>query len=274
MPFVTHEGVATWYEVEGSGPPLVLHIGFLGSLEDWRREDTRYTEALRDTYQLILLDPRGQGRSDAPHDPELYSLRARAGDVLAVLNDCDIERAHYWGYSLGGIVGFVLAMNAPDRLHSLIVGGASPFSTVGEDPTDQVIYRWLEDGIEGFVAQWERHIGPLPDPPRTQWLANDAEALRAAFLAPDWHGPGETRWISDALPNVDIPALLYAGSEDEPALVERAARAMPNATFVELSGMNHPTAFRRSDLILPHVRRFLDRVVGAPAAMPGKAESA
>ena len=39
----------------------------------------KYTEALRDTYQLILLDPRGQGRSDAPHDPELYSLRARAG---------------------------------------------------------------------------------------------------------------------------------------------------------------------------------------------------
>lgn len=46
MPFVTHEGVATWYEVEGSGPPLVLHIGFLGSLDDWRREGTRYTEAL------------------------------------------------------------------------------------------------------------------------------------------------------------------------------------------------------------------------------------
>lgn len=265
MPSVTNEGVATWYEVEGSGPPLVLHIGFLGSLDDWRRVDTRYTEALRDSYRLILLDPRGQGRSDAPRDPELYALKTRAGDVLAVLDACGVDRAHYWGYSLGGIVGLVLAMTAPERLRSLIVGGASPFSTVGGDPADQAIYRWLEDGMEPFVKQWERHIGPLPDPPRSQWLANDAEALRAALLAPDWHGPGETSWISDALPGLDVPTLLYAGGDDEPALVERAARAMPNATFIEVTGLNHPTAFRRSDLILPHVHRFLERVTG-PAA--------
>jgi hypothetical protein len=64
MPYATNDGVRIHYEVEGSGPPLFLHIGFLGSLDDWCRADVRYAEALRDTYRLLLLDPRGQGRSD------------------------------------------------------------------------------------------------------------------------------------------------------------------------------------------------------------------
>ena len=92
MPYASNEGVRIHYEVEGSGPPLFLHVGFLGTLEDWRREDTRYVEALRDAYRLVLLDPRGQGRSDAPHDPSAYTLDQRVGDVLAVLDAEGIER--------------------------------------------------------------------------------------------------------------------------------------------------------------------------------------
>ena len=140
MPYTTNEGVQIYYEVEGSDPPLVLHIGFRGSLDDWRREDTRYTETLRDTYQLILLDPRGQGRSDKPHDPDAYTGAARAGGVLAVLDDLDVARAHFWGYSMGGSAGFTLVARVPDRLLSLIAGGANPYWELA-DPTDHVLYR-------------------------------------------------------------------------------------------------------------------------------------
>jgi pimeloyl-ACP methyl ester carboxylesterase len=161
MPYVTSDGVRTRYEVEGSGPPLVLHIGFLGSLEDWSREDAAYTQALRDTFQLILVDPRGQGQSDKPHDPQSYALDARAGDILAVLDELGIDRSHFWGYSMGGSVGYMLAARHQNRLRSLIVGASHPWWEPPGPEKDQ-LYRWLANGMEAFVAEWERVLGPLP----------------------------------------------------------------------------------------------------------------
>jgi pimeloyl-ACP methyl ester carboxylesterase len=251
MPYVTSDGVRTRYEVEGTGPPLVLHIGFLGSLEDWSRDDTQYTRALRDTYRLILVDPRGQGQSDTPHDIASYAPEARARDVVAVLDELGIERAHFWGYSMGARVGFMLAARHDDRLSSLIAGGANPWWEPPE-PEEQQLYRWMANGMEAFVAEWEREIGPLPPGTRERWLAGDAEALRAAMRA-----PGRSSELLDALPRMTIPVLLYVGTNDNPEPVELAARAIPNCTFVPLEGLNHPEAFRRSDLILPHVTDFL-----------------
>lgn len=257
MPFVTSgDGIRTRYEVEGSGPPLVLHIGFLGSLEDWSREDAPYTQALRDTYQLILVDPRGQGKSDKPHDPESYTLEARARDIVAVLDDLGVDRSHFWGYSMGGSVGYMLTARHQDRLKSLIVG-ASGLMGKPADPEKDQLYRWLANGMKEFVAEWEGVLGPLPPGPRERWLSGDAEALRAARRA-----PGQADVLAEALRLVPLPALIYVGTDDDQASVERGAQLLPNARFVRLNGLNHAQAFRRSDLVLPHVIRFLDTVEG------------
>jgi pimeloyl-ACP methyl ester carboxylesterase len=49
--------------------------------------------------------PGGQGQSDKPYDPAVYTLQTLADDVVAVLDALDIERAHYWGYTLGARSG-------------------------------------------------------------------------------------------------------------------------------------------------------------------------
>ena len=67
-----NEGVRIHYELEGDGPALVLHHGFSGSLRHWYMNG--YVEALRRTYRLILVDARGHGESDKPHDPASYAL--------------------------------------------------------------------------------------------------------------------------------------------------------------------------------------------------------
>ena len=82
---------------------------------DWR--DLGYVDALKHDYKLILIDARGAGASDKPHDAAAYDPALRASDVVAVLDDLGIRHAHYFGYSLGGWVGFLLAKYAPDRSH-------------------------------------------------------------------------------------------------------------------------------------------------------------
>ena len=80
MPYATNQGVRIYYEVEGAGPPLVLHHGSFGSSADWT--ELGYADDLKRDHQLVLLDARGHGKSDKPYDPAAYDLRLRALDVV------------------------------------------------------------------------------------------------------------------------------------------------------------------------------------------------
>jgi pimeloyl-ACP methyl ester carboxylesterase len=67
MPYTTNQGIRIHYQLEGAGPPLILHHGFTASLEAWY--DWGYVDALQHDYRLIVVDARGHGGSDKPHDP-------------------------------------------------------------------------------------------------------------------------------------------------------------------------------------------------------------
>ena len=78
MPDADNNGLRIYYEVEGDGPPLVLAHGFTTSLEGWRTNG--YAEALSPSFQLVMFDARGHGRSDKPHTPAAYTQTLMAGD--------------------------------------------------------------------------------------------------------------------------------------------------------------------------------------------------
>lgn len=136
MPYAHGDGAHIHYEVEGNGPPLVLLCSFPMSVEDWY--EVGYVEALKGAYRL-LVDPRGQGRSDAPHDPAAYSAERRVGDVLAVLDAEGVEQAHVWGWSMGARTAFHLAASAPGRVRSLILGGGHPFIHTDQDERQEAL---------------------------------------------------------------------------------------------------------------------------------------
>jgi pimeloyl-ACP methyl ester carboxylesterase len=123
---VTNRGVRIHYETIGNGPALVMHHGTFGSGADWI--DLGYVDALKADHQVILPDSWGHGQSDKPHDPTAYDLALRTSDVLAVLDELGIQKADYFGYSLGGWIGFDLAKHAPDRFRSFIFGAAHPYA--------------------------------------------------------------------------------------------------------------------------------------------------
>ena len=248
MPYATNpdDGVRTYYEVEGAGTPVLLYPGATFSHHVMRDYD--YTTALGEHHQLILLDPRGTGQSDKPHETEAYTLERLVADVLAVLDDLELDQTHLVGYSRGGWVGFGLTVSAPERLLSLVAGGIHPYP------------RTIERGIEAMepmVAFIESTFGPIPPNTRADLLASDVAALNAAS-----RGVGESASLETALPAISTPCLLYCGKED-PAHNKalRAAGEIPNASFLSLHGLNHISAGgARSDFVLPHIQAFLKRV--------------
>ena len=253
MPLANNNGVRIRYEIVGSGPPLLLHIGYTLGLEDWDEEG--YIDALRDRFRLMLIDPRGQGQSDKPHEQGAYTLQHRVGDVVAVLDAAGIERAHYWGYSMGGRIGYATGVYAPERLTSLVIGGAWPFSGNPRPIEGDFFLDHLRAGMPSLIA-WLKEFDPDFEPSADQsrrWLANDTDALTFAQL----DALTEPDLDVDAVSSITVPTLIYCGSLDQPDAPEAAAGLMPNASFVLLDGLNHGTAFSRIDLVLPMVETFL-----------------
>ena len=246
MPYATNNGVRIYYEVEGAGPPLILHHGSFGSGEDWR--ELGYTESLKHEYRLILLDARGHGASDKPHDPAAYDLELRAGDVTAVLDDLGIQRAHFFGYSMGGWIGFGLAKYAPSRFYSLILGGAHPYAESAQGFRDI-----LSSGRDKFISSLTQAFGPYMTPAMSErLLANDLVAGLA--LSQDRAD------LSSVLPTMTMPCLIFVGEAD-PRLtaVGECAKQIGKAAFFSLPACGHVAALGRSDLVLPHVTAFLTK---------------
>ncbi len=251
MPYAINQGVRIHYQVEGGGPPLVLQHGFFWSVEGWSR--VGYVDALRTNYRLILIDARGHGASDKPHDGAAYSLPQHVGDIVAVLDALDLPKAHFWGYSMGGWFGFGMAKYAAARVNSLIIGGAHPYERrlpVASRP----------DGAdpEAFVGAFLQKMGldraafsPAED---AEFFDNDFRALAAALQ--------DRPSLEDILPGMTMPCLLYAGELDGGfPQIEACVGQLPKGSFVPIPGVNHPQAFYRADLVLPHAIKFLQTVL-------------
>jgi pimeloyl-ACP methyl ester carboxylesterase len=249
MPYAHHHGVRIYYEVEGDGPPLVLLHGSACSHLEWR--EMGYTDVLRRDYQLILIDARGHGASAKPHDPAAYTLRLRVADVLAVLDSLTLRQVHYFGYSMGGWIGFGLAKYAPERLRSLILGGAHPYAE-----SFQTRRTMLTQGLESLLRAGERAFGAHMTPMhRARLRASDVQALQAQTQ--------DRASIAEALSTMRMPCLLFAG-EREPRLshIQACMQHLPDGTFFVVPECDHIRAWARSDLVLPQVCTFLAQQAG------------
>jgi pimeloyl-ACP methyl ester carboxylesterase len=247
LPYASHQSIRIHYQIDGDGPALVLHHGLAGSLEVWRQ--LGYAAALRDNYKVIMLDARGHGASDKPHDRRAYGLLNQVADVLAVLDALQLAKAHFLGYSMGGWIGLGLAKYAPERVESLVLGGTHPYA----DQSYVDAFGPLDGGgPEAFLAALERVLGePIPREVRPRLLANDLRALTAAAAQPR---PS----LEDVLPTMVMPCLLFVGEADgRRAAVEKCARQIAHAALVTIPGGGHVATLVRSDVVLPHVMRFL-----------------
>src|SRR6516164_6548277 len=197
MPYARNGSVRIHYEVEGEGPALVLQHGFSESVTDWY--ESGYVSALKTDYRLILIDARGHGASEKPHDPDAYVLNRRVGDVVAVLDALEIAQALFWGYSMGGWIGFGIAKYAKERVRALVIGGQHPYAR-SMGALREMVQRGIAQGGEAFVAAMEEMFGPESAARKERLLLADLKAYLA--LAQDRSG------LEDVLPAMQMPCCL------------------------------------------------------------------
>src|SRR5580692_6878252 len=116
MPLVENQGAKIYWDQEGCGEPLLLIMGLSYPSYMWHR--TR--PVLAQTYRTIALDNRGVGQSDVPSG--VYSIALMASDAAAVLDAADVQSAHVFGVSMGGMIAQEFALQYPKRVRSLILG--------------------------------------------------------------------------------------------------------------------------------------------------------
>lgn len=248
MPYAENAGVKIHYEVDGTPgkPAIVFQHGFLGSLDVWRERG--FVERVKDDFHVLLVDARGHGQSDKPHDPEAYDMRNRVLDITSVMDAEGVRQAHYHGYSMGGTIGFATMIYAPQRFLSWTIGGAMPMY----DREDQQ-FREGQDFEQYYAGALERnaHVRALDEAGR-----QDREALRAAQQARmTWRGAEQSVRLAKA------PILLYVGSEDRP--YEGALRARElnsNLKVIELHGHDHGQAAQRPEVVVPAMLEMINSV--------------
>ncbi|MCX5043013.1 alpha/beta hydrolase [Aldersonia sp. NBC_00410] len=253
------DGVRIAYDMFGEGPPLLLVHGSVLTRSIWRAYG--YVRALRDEHRLILVDLRGHGRSDKPHERASYRLERFVGDLQAVLDDLDLARVHCFGYSFGARAALSLAIAAPDRVDTLILGGGSHRHRTGV--WDKLFFpgcvEVLEtEGWDAFLADWE-HVkgGEIDSGTRAVFAANDPKAIVAYFRETE----AMPSISDDDLRAVAQRTLLFAGSGDPQRLSDSqdAAALIPDARCHPIEGYDHGTTPAATDEVLALVRPFLHR---------------
>lgn len=242
MPYANHWGEKIYYQVEGKGPELVLQHGGYGSLEDWY--EYGYVDGLKSHYRLILIDARGHGKSSKPHDKKKYQPDLFAGDVISVVKTLEVDKFHYYGFSLGGRIGYWIARKWTECLRSLIIAGMHPY------PVDAEGLRASAESLR----EWVPKISNISKKHKSRMLANDIEAMVA--------GSGATAVDdSDILSLIKVPCMILVGdAEGAYEKARKSAGQIESAAFVRLAGFDHVDTLVRSGIILPHVIQFLSSI--------------
>jgi pimeloyl-ACP methyl ester carboxylesterase len=268
----TRDGYSLYVESHGEGIPLVLSCALCTTHENWRPQVSALVNA---GARVVLWDYRGHGLSDAPEDPDAYTLDLVVDDLLRVLDWAAPEQAGLLGgLSFGGLASLHLALSHPERVRGLLLVDTGPGF---KNPKAQARWEALVERTASFVER--RGLAAFAESRAADTLVGlrpelpAARAAASAIAAQTPHGianfarrvAGPAKPVLDRLAEIDRPALIVVGEKDDAYL--RAAEVMearlPHATRVSIAGAGHivnldaPEAF--DDVVTRFVRDLADR---------------
>lgn len=261
--FFESGGVRLRYVEQGSGVPIVLMHGYTGTLDRHFMANGVFANLSKD-YRVIAIDLRGHGKSGKPHAPSAYG-EEMARDVVRLLDQLKIPRAHIAGYSLGAFIAGRMAVLAPERVISVIYIASLPLRD-----TDTDMQKFAEDSakeLESDLPFKSLAIGLQPPgskPPSDEEIrkavaplvaANDVKALAAL-----WRGFRSLAVSEQQLKAVRAPSIVLVGSEDISAAgVPELNKTQPQIRTLVVPGAQHggPEGVMRRPEFMSTLREFL-----------------
>jgi 3-oxoadipate enol-lactonase len=233
-------GIDIRYDIQGSGPWLTLSHSLGTDLSMWDHQMAVLTERFR----VLRFDTRGHGGSSAPAVP--YDFPMLTADVLGLLDALRVDRTHFIGISMGGMIAQHIALAAPKRIDRLVLASTSSrYPPEAKAIWQQRIEAVTAAGVEPLVTPTlERWFTPPFRAARPEVMARIAGLIRAtspAGYVGCCHAISSLATTS-ALPHIARPTLVIAGAEDvgtPPAMGREIAAAIPGARFESIAGASH-----------------------------------
>jgi 3-oxoadipate enol-lactonase len=254
------------YYTEGSGPPLLLVMGFAGSAHSWGQP---FLDELTKHFTVTRLSNRGTGESDRPQDQT--TVRMMADDAVALLDALGIQKTHVVGISMGGMIAQEIAINYPERVIGLVLGCTwlgAPKSVVADQKT-------------GEAMTYDPNLTPA-EMIRKSWYAlvsdefarnnNDfLEGMLESFLR--WPTPLDTVMKQivaiasftsvDRAKMITAPTVVVHGDLDRlmpPANGDNVHAEIPGSELRTLSGVGHMFFWEKPEESAQIITEFLSRV--------------
>lgn len=256
MPHVRINGARLWYEVRGTGEPLLLHHGYTASRVNW----LPVAERLQDLYQIILMECRGTGESE--HTSQGYNLEQYAADVIGMLDHLGLERVTFAGHSMGGGIGYLLGLDHAHRLNRLVLMAPIPAAGIaGLDPAarEKRLQLRRDNDRDALLAEY-RAARFRPDVESDDWLESRVDHVLSVS---DGHYEASAESMRDLdvghrLADLETPTLMLAGAVDELLRANlQDFLALPNATLEVLSRAGHEVAIHEPDAVARAIDAFM-----------------
>jgi len=255
------------YTDQGSGQPVILLHGFMGSILNW---DT-ITPILERHNRVIAIDILGHGRSASPANFRRYSIEETASDIAALLETLNAKSINLVGYSMGARVALYFALANPHFMNKLVLESGSPgletqIEQSSRIASDHQLARWLlENGMAAFVERWEqlplfasqaRLPAEAQAKQKAQRLQNDPIGLANSLRG---MGTGSQPSLWEKLNKLTAPTLLIAGDLDPKycAIAARLAQILPQATLQIVPDAGHNVHLEKQKAYLQLVQNFL-----------------
>jgi 3-oxoadipate enol-lactonase len=253
-------GIQMNYELSGNkeAPVVILSHSLSSSLLMWNPQ----MDALNPYFQVLRYDTRGHGNSDAPSGS--YTLELLEEDVIQLLDVLDMNRVHFVGLSMGGMIGQCLALNHPHRLKSLaLCDTTAVFPAEAQPIWQERIDKTNKKGMKALLEEtMERWFTPSFLTQNSKMLTLIREQLLTTPVS-GYIGCAEAlRRLNylDRLPEIKMPTLIMVG-EDDPGTPVSASEAMhkriSNSKLVVLPSARHLSNVEQTEAFNSALLNFL-----------------
>jgi len=256
MPHAQINGAKLWYDIRGQGEPLLLHHGYTASRVNWMPVAQR----LESQFQIILMEGRGTG--DSEHTSGGYTLEQYAEDVVGLLDYLDIQQVSFAGHSMGGGIGYLLALKYAVRLKRLILMAPIPAAGVGEISQALREERIAERqrGDRQTILSRYRQMRFRADVETDAWFEDRVDHILNVSEGHFVQGAESMQALNveDQLSQIDLPTLMIAGAVDGLLLPNLADfMRLPNATLEVLSRAGHEVAVHEPERVAAAISEFM-----------------